>query len=313
LQIGGTEGGYGLTLTRASEVAAGTVAPTAVAVAEGTPVPNDANNDGLLDGSIEVLLTWNTRADMRLLIRDPQGRVVFSDRPAPTDSGILAEQGNFNCGTTSITPRSYAYWPTGRLTPGTYEVQTWVFNECGDQVQPVFRLAVRVRGQEVINVSDRPDFSLRRHHFVTSFTVDSAGVATKGEGGTFFSEFVQDFPTGAALLTTAATLEYGRPLVGTIDSATPQALYSFEANAGDRVRVQMRATQGNLDCFLYLLDSNGTLIAVNDDVTSGTDTNSRIEQAISTAGRYTVVASRYGARFGGTSGGFEISLTLLGR
>lgn len=318
LAFGGTEGRYTLSLNESGAVAAvPTTAPGAPTLvpASSNATTVDANNDGLTDGAIEVLLTWTTRADMRLLVRDPQGRVVYSDRPAPADGGILETQGNFNCADTTNTPRTYAYWPDSRVTPGTYEVQAWVNNDCTDNVQPLFDLSVKVRGASVIDLKGRsPDFGLRKSHFVTTFTLDTNGKATAGAGGTFFSDFISDIADISAQLPSATPLLYGAPITGDIDMATPNVVYTFEANAGDEIRVSMRTLRGNLDTFLYLLDANSTQLLINDDVLPPNNTNSEIRTfKIPTSGTYIVVASRYGAKYGGTIGSFELSLTLLKR
>lgn len=316
LQLGGTEGGYTLSVTTGGGTPI-VIAPTALPglTAQPTAVVNpvgavDTDGDGLPDGVIEVLLRWDSRADMRLLVRDPQGRVLYADNPNPLDGGVLTQQGNFRCENTVTNPLTYAYWPGSRPIPGTYEVQAWVFNECQTTIQPSFNLTITVNNRQVLTASGRPDFSVQRHHFVTSFTISEAGEAQAGDGGTFFGDFTQDLGSLADKLGTAQALEYGRPVIGEINTTTPFVVYTFQGNAGDNVRLSMRTTRGTLDPFMYLLDGTGIPLSQNDDVVPGRDINSRIDYTFQTSGTFVVVVTRYGSRFGGTFGNYELSLSL---
>src|SRR5262249_3230922 len=136
-------------------------------------------------GSIQIKLTWNSRADMRLLIRDPNGVSVFSDNTSPDNSGILDRTGNFKCNNTTTSPVTYAYWPTNLLPAGTYEVGVWLQSRCTDtNILPQYNLSVVVKGQQVIQISDRPDASkIPGLHTLTTFTVDANGIATAGPRG----------------------------------------------------------------------------------------------------------------------------------
>ncbi|MBX3064993.1 MAG: PPC domain-containing protein [Anaerolineae bacterium] len=312
LGIGGTEGGYSVTLTSGSQsVGAGTPVATANpgTATGGTTVAQDTDGDGLPDGSIEVLLRWDTRADMRVLIRDPQGRVLYADNPNPIDGGVLYQQGNFNCANTVTNPQTYAYFPGTRPIDGTYEVQVWVFNDCNSQIQPNFSLTMSANNQQFFTTTARPDFSVRKNHYVVAFTV-SNGTAVAGEGGTFYGDFGLDIGSIADQMATATLLEYGRPVQGEISATSPFVVYTFNANAGNNIQITERATRGTLDTFLYLLDPNGNPITQNDDVTPGRDTNSQIQYTIPATGQYYIVASRYGVRYGGTLGSYELALSL---
>ncbi|MBX3084900.1 MAG: PPC domain-containing protein [Anaerolineae bacterium] len=316
LQLGGTEGSYTLTVTRGGGTVnnvVNTPVPGATAIAlpttaAGTTV--DANNDGLPDGIIEMLLRWDTRADLRLLVRDPQGRVLYADNPRPLDGGILEQQGNLNCTNTVNTPQTYAYWPGTRINPGVYEVQVWVASDCSDQIQPNFSLGLKVNNKEVTTVQNRPDFGVRHAHYVFAFTVADNGDATASEGGIFYGDFALDIGSVADKLTSAQLLEYGRPVTGTLDGTTPFVIYTFNANKGDQIRLSLRTIRGTLDPFMYLLDGAGQPVTQNDDVVVGRDINSRIDYEVQVSGTYTVIATRYGAGFGGTTGTYEMSLAL---
>jgi hypothetical protein len=311
LAIGGTEGEYTLSVIGGTQtVASGTPVATANATTgTTTTIATDTDGDGFPDGNIEILLRWDTQADMRLLVRDPQGRVLYADNPNPIDGGILFQQGNFNCANTVTNPQTYAYWPGARPIDGAYEVQVWVFNECNTQIQPNFSLSISVANQQIFTTTARPDFGVGKDHYVVAFTVTN-GVAEAGEGGTFFGDFGLDIGSVADQLATAQVLEYGRPVTGQIDTTTPFVIYSFSANAGNNIQIALRTARGTLDPFLFLLDPNGNALTQNDDVTPGRDTNSQIQYTIPATGQYYIVATRYGVRFGGTNGSYELALSL---
>src|SRR5690606_18376752 len=62
--VGGTEGNYTLLLTGPSG-----------------DLPEEVLNLGLPRGVVEIALSWNTNADLQLLVRDPRGDSVFDDTP----------------------------------------------------------------------------------------------------------------------------------------------------------------------------------------------------------------------------------------
>lgn len=312
--IGGTEGDYTLRITRAGAAnAAATPAPVGATPAPGvTPAaaqPTAAaigGTDpatGLPLGIISVTLNWNNRSDVRLLIRDPEGRSLFSDSTQIPSGGTLFRQDNLACRDVTTTPTTYAYWPGNRVLPGTYEVQVWLNNQCNEVILPTYTLAVNVNGAEIIRRQDQPD--INRNFFVTTFTIDQSGTVTAGPAGLFTQQAASDLGSIADKIDAAEALIYGRASVGQVDANAPFTVYTFQARGGDRVRITMRANRGNLDAFLYLLDSNGAQLARNDDA-SAADRNAQIDAVIPLDGRYTIVATRFGAVFGGTLGGFEV-------
>jgi len=314
LQIGGTEGNYTLTVntTGANPTARPNVNPTVAPTVGATQEATSTGGGGLPAGSIEVRLTWNTRADLRLLIRDPNGRSVFSDARTPDNSGILDRLGNFRCQNTVTNPLTYAYWPTSVNPPvGTYEVSVWQDSRCTDtQVQPSYTLTVSVRGKEIITHPDRAD--PQKLHYLTTFTINANGEANAGPGGLVTNTFAGDI---TAQLPNAEGLTYGgAPASGTISQQTPFVVYTFEGKTGDRVRIEMKAKSGNLDTRLFLLSSDGkTQLAENDDLEPGKDPNSRIDYDVKADGTFAIIATRYGVELGGTAGNYELTIARLNR
>ncbi len=299
LQIGGTEGNYTLTInTTGTTSGTGQTVPTAT--------PATTTNNALPAGSIQITLLWNTRADMRLLIRDPNGQSIFSDNKQPTNSGILDRMGNFKCTDTTTTPVTYAYWPTRQVPQGTYEVGVWLQDKCTDTNLPQYTLTVSVGGKQVINYSDRPDPN--GAHYLTTFTIDNSGNASAGQGGIVTKNF-DATKVDQATIANAPVITYGTPVNGTINQETPYVIYTFQAKKGETVTINMKQSTGNLDPQIFLLGPNGAQINQNDDVTPGKDSNSQIVQAITVDGSWAVVATRYGVQFGGTTGNFELTVT----
>ena len=97
---------------------------------------------------------------------------------------------------------------------------------------------------------------------------------------------------------------------GSIDNTTFEETFTFEANVGDSVTIELTATDGNLDAYVTLLAPDGSVVSENDDADL-TTTDSRLENIqLNEAGTYTVVASRYEGESGLSSGEFLLTVTL---
>ena len=265
----------------------------------------------LPEGDIEVTLLWGTSADVQLLVRDPVGGVVFDDVPLSSSGGVLQVAGNVNCvPAVSAAPVSYIYWPPGRMRPGTYEVEVWYQNTCVELPPAVeFTLVIEVRGQQI---TIERQFPLPDQRFVTNFTILPDGTAMGGDGG-----FIDG---GSATLPwqdesfSAPEIASGAAITGTITPSNTFDVYSFQGAAGDTVTIRMSATTSALDTNLYLIGPSFLEIAANDDGdpvllgTSGRSTDSIISGVVlSENGPYTIIATRFGTRFGGTIGNYSLS------
>jgi len=106
-------------------------------------------------------------------------------------------------------------------------------------------------------------------------------------------------------------LAYGQARAASIDAAQFERFYSFDAEAGDLVTIDMqRAGSGTLDSYLLLTDSDYRSLAEDDD--SGAGQNARIiEYRIPADGQYKIIATRFEGAAGGTRGDFRISLERL--
>jgi len=105
------------------------------------------------------------------------------------------------------------------------------------------------------------------------------------------------------------TITSGQAISGSITAQDKFDVYTFAGQAGDLVTIDLRATSATLDTLLFLLDPNGIEIASNDDANE--TTNSVIfEQLLSEDGQYTIIATHYGTVYGGTTGGYNLSLRI---
>lgn len=303
LTIGGTEGDFTLSLTAgAAETPAGTT---------GTPAPASTEAAGetttLSQGSIEVTLTWPTNADLQLNVRDPNGDTVFDDQPEIQSGGLLEADGNRGCTDTTNAPVSYIYWPANRsLLPGTYEVEVWYQDNCGDNTPVNIALQVDIADLTIINTPQQIPLNA---HFMITFTINQDGTATVGSGG-FFDMTTANTLNYQNQLDSATPIELGSTVSGSITQAQPFELYSFDADTGDVVDITMTATGGTLDTALYLISPNGFQAAYNDDIAVGENRNSAItDTTLSASGTYTIIATHYGLSLGGTTGTYTLSLS----
>lgn len=314
--IGGTEGGYRLTITLSgggqafnatpAPTLAGGAAPTSVAVGATPATTSLAGALGIPLSTINVTMTWNSNADLRLLVRDPSGQSVFSDVRSTNNGGTLFRQDNLNCLNTTTAPITAILWQGERVPAGTYEIQVWLRESCGELILPNFTLAASVRGAEVLNITRTPDPN-SAVLFVTTFTVAQDGTTTVGEQGFFLKQAASDLGNLADQIAVATPINYGRPLAGNVSATAPYTIYSLQGRAGDRIQVSMRTTLGTLDPFLFLLSPDNVQLAQNDDA-GPSDRNSSLTFTLPSDGQYLIIATRFGARYGGTTGNFEIAV-----
>jgi hypothetical protein len=294
---------YTIIATRYGKLVGGTEGPYELLVS-GSNVPAALSDLDLPAGDIEVVLTWNTDADIQLLVRDPAGSSVYDDVLQVPSGGRMTAQGNLNCLTFDGPPVSYIYWPDGFLQTGPYEIEVWYQSECGDTRPMTFELYVVVEGELVIgDVVSSLTFNER---YVTNFTIDLTGQPARGQGGIIGTsetfEYRSEIPSAMRIVD-------GQTVTGSITGNNPFDLYTFEGRAGDVVTISMDATSQNLDTMLYLIDPNGVEIAFNDD--SNETTNSLITGVVLTQdGDYIIIATRFGAIYGGTIGGYNLALRV---
>jgi hypothetical protein len=105
-----------------------------------------------------------------------------------------------------------------------------------------------------------------------------------------------------------SALRYGDSVINNITTMTPQVYYSFRAQRGDIVNIEMLHDSGDLDPYLQVVNSNAFVIADNDDV-PGSGLNAEINNlVIEESGTYIIVATRYGEAAGTSAGRFILTL-----
>jgi len=293
-QIGGTEGAFTLTATGAVTGGGNTVEALL-----GVDLP---------DGIIEIALTWDSGADVQLLVRDPVGDSVFDDDPIiPSGGTLVAEGSNVGCSVAPGTPYYYTYWPAGvQLRPGTYEIDVWFQNDCEDTTPITPTLTVSIGGQVIIADTFTP---LVRDHYITTFTIGVDGRVTRGPGGIAGGSETIDY---IAALPDALALTAGVPTQGTITDDNRFDVYTFDGTANETVSFRMDATAGTLDTLLFVVGPTGIELASNDDAVVNETTNSAInELVLPQTGQYIVIATHYGTIYGGTNGAYTLSFSRL--
>lgn len=313
-----TDATFTLTATVTGETtptAAATLEPIAEATEEGTPevtpeatpVPSGGEVSQLLTTSgLQVVLSWNTTDDLDLEVRDPVGGSLYWETPTVSSGGSLSPNANQGCTATTSSPSETASWTPGGIPTGSYEVLVYFQAACAGTEPVPFSVAITVDGNALDPVEGTV---LEGQVFVTSFVVNADGSSEL----TGLSGIVSNaLPAEAAALISEATenpITIGSSVNGTITNAQPYQVFSFDGQAGTLVTIDMTSTSGSLDTFLFLLDSRGNVIDSNDDAGDGV-TDSQIASGLLTeTGTYTIVATRYAKRIGGTEGTFALTLS----
>ncbi len=294
--------------------AAATDAPTAEATAEATegstpevtsPITSAGQSTQLLTTSgLQIELSWNTTDDLDLEVRDPVGGSLYWETPTVSSGGSLSANANQGCTVTTATPSETASWTPGGIPTGSYEVLVYFQSACAGQNPVSFTLAVTVDGNALDPIEGTV---LEGQVFVAGFTVSPDGASEL----TGLSGIVtNDLPAAAAaMIAEAAPITVGSSVNGSITNAQPYQAYSFAAQANDLVTVDMTAISGNLDTFLFLLDSRGNVVDFNDDADDGVTNSQILSGLLPETGTYTIIASRYAKRIGGTEGDFTLALS----
>lgn len=285
--VGGTAGEYDLLLQGQS-----------------IALPQEIIDLGLPTGDIQVTLTWNTNADLQLLVRDPAGMSVYDDDLEIPSGGRMSAQGNLNCVASLTTPVSHIYWPSGLMRGGSYEVDVWYQNQCNDTRPVNAVLYISVAGQQLaqIPISPQPN-----QHFVTSFLVDTTGRVTLGAGGIVGGVEQLNYTTE---LETAPLLTPNQVARNTIDGNNVFDVYTFQGAAGNVVDIRMTRTTGNLDTSLFLISPSFFELTRNDDASADVRDSLIDNFTLPEDGLYIILATRFATVNGGTTGAYELSMTL---
>ncbi len=253
---------------------------------------------------MRVVLSWNSTDDLDLEVRDPVGGSLYWETPTVDSGGTLSANANQGCANTVATPTETATWSPGGIPVGSYEVLVYYQQACAGESPVTFTVSTTIDGQPLDAVQGT---LLPGQVYDSSFVIHLDGSSElTGLSGVV----TEDLPdTAATIIAAAQPISIGSSVTGTITNQAPYEAYSFEGQTNDLVTIDMSATSGNLDTFLFLIDSSGNIVRSNDDRTQG-DTDAEIVDALLPApGTYTVVATRYAKRIGGTQGTYTLTLT----
>lgn len=283
-----------------------TVDPTAEASPEATVEQPQALDVGqvVTTSGLQVQLTWSSTDDLDLEVRDPVGGSLYWETPIVASGGTLSANINQGCEvTTAQSPTETATWSPGGIPTGSYEIIVYFQESCAGSNPATFTITPSVDGVALAPIQAT---ILPTQTWVGSFRVNPDGTGTMSALNGVVTD---DLPaTAADVIANAQPIQFGSFLTGQITNAQPYQAYRFTAAANDLVTISMNADTGSLDPFLFLLDANGAIIRFNDDLGVGV-TDSLISNALlPSAGDYTIVASRYAKRLGGTEGAYTLSV-----
>jgi len=284
-----------------------TATPSVEATAQATPAVTAGAGQLLTSNGLTVKLAWTTTDDLDLEVRDPVGGSLYWQTPTVKSGGSISANANQGCANTTTSPSETATWTPGGIPTGSYEVLVYYQKACVGQSPVSFTVSTTVDGKALDPVQGS---LLPGQVYDASFVVNADGTSRlTGLSGVVNDQLPDD---AAKILAAASPIEVGVSSAGTITNQQPYQAYSFQGQANDQVTIDMNADSGSLDTFLFLLDSTGNVIASNDDRAKG-NTDAEITNALlPSAGAYTIVATRYAKRIGGTEGNYTLTLTSQG-
>jgi hypothetical protein len=104
-------------------------------------------------------------------------------------------------------------------------------------------------------------------------------------------------------------LRYGDTVINQITDINPRFYYTFRAERGDIISIRMERTSGDLDPTLQLVNSDGIVLAENDELEgSGSLDAAIVGHVVEEDGIYIIIATRYGQVAGRSGGGFVLAL-----
>jgi len=103
---------------------------------------------GYRGGDIQVTLSWNTGADIDLIVTDPNGETVFYNQQNRNTStgGHMDHDGRGECRPEQDYPRiENVYWESSRPR-GAYKIELSYFGPCGDNAETEATLSLAIGG-----------------------------------------------------------------------------------------------------------------------------------------------------------------------
>lgn len=104
-------------------------------------------------------------------------------------------------------------------------------------------------------------------------------------------------------------MRYGDTVFYTITDTQPEVVYSFRAEEGDIINVEMERRSGDLDPYVQIVDDQGYVLEFNDDVFGAETKDAAIRRfLIPRTATYFIFATRYGMTAGTSTGNFSLHL-----
>jgi hypothetical protein len=299
----------------------------ATAEVEATPEPTAAvsvitpdmfqTGQYLSTSGIQISLNWNNSADMNLQVRDPVGQTLFFDSRTTNNGGTFGFDVNGLCQV--LTPENAtetATYAPGAVPTGSYEILIFYRQDCENQGPTSFTINAVVDGTalEPITATLPPPQNNNSSVYIASFNLASDGSVEWKTSGPYQDTRVLPKAGADYVAEPAQPVTPGEVVRGVITSDQYYQLYTFEARAGESISISTTAVSGNLDTLLLVLNRAGQIVADNDDISIGDNTNSSISNpplTIVSDGVYTVLATRYGKDVGGTEGVYELLVNRL--
>jgi len=304
----------GTTATTEATTPAATTEPAATQASAASAFT--APTDILISSGMEVRLTWNANVDLNLNVRDPVGNQLFWNSTTTPIGGRFGFDANGLCEVISNAPAETATWTPGFLPSGSYEVLVFYKQSCVTPAQPVtFTLQVTVNGAALPPVTGTltpPPDANQNSVYVTSFKVNPDATARLGAGGVYPDTSLNILPAAANdILNSATPITLDTPVRGALFGGQFYQTYSFDATANQIVSVNLARVDGSgsLDTLLQVVDANGNLVDVNDDIDVKTTNSALTNLRLLRAGKYTIVATRYGKDLGGSEGQYDLTLS----
>ena len=108
----------------------------------------------------------------------------------------------------------------------------------------------------------------------------------------------------------AVELSSDETVTGSIRLNRKFDVYIFDGKAGQVATIGMEQLNGTLDTVLFLIGPGGDQITQNDDASRDTRNSVISNFPLPVDGRYIVIATHFGGRYGVTAGDYRLTLRL---
>lgn len=161
-----------------------------------------------------------------------------------------------------------------------------LFLICGGIYVAVTQFGLQMSGV----VSDMMEDIAANPTFVAAMAADPTLAAAMQNGGFSFSAS-DTLPDD---VTQRGSIRAGESMRASVDTFVDDS-WTFQGNPGQTYVVEVTAMDNTLDPMVAIYDHDNRLVAENDDIDFGSNTNSRVEFSVSGTATYTIVVSAFGS------------------